>query len=87
MSNEERREYKRFVEVLSDRASIAETIEFESDLKAKEKIKEKIKEKLENEKKEIVINLLRLKSLSETEISKIARVSHQFVVQTKKEMK
>jgi len=41
MSNEERREYKRFVEVLSDRASIAETIEFESDLKAKEKIEKK----------------------------------------------
>jgi len=29
MSEEERREYQRFVEVLSDRASIAETIEFE----------------------------------------------------------
>jgi len=83
MSNEERREYKRFVEVLSDRASIAETIEFESDLKAKEKIEKKI----ENEKKEIVINLLRLKSLSEKEISEIARVSHQFVVQTKEKMK
>ena len=30
MSDSERREYQRFVEVLSDRASIAETIEFES---------------------------------------------------------
>lgn len=38
MSDEERREYQRFVEVLSDRASIAETIDFESDLKAKEKV-------------------------------------------------
>lgn len=38
MSDEERGEYQRFVEVLSDRASIAETIDFESDLKAKEKV-------------------------------------------------
>ena len=47
MSEEERADYQRFVEVLSDRASIAETIEFESNLKAEEKIKEaqqKIKE-------------------------------------------
>ena len=38
MSDEERREYKRYMEVLSDRASIALTIEFESELKANEKV-------------------------------------------------
>ncbi len=44
MSDEERREYNRFVEVLSDRASIAETIEFESDLKAKKIVKKSVDE-------------------------------------------
>ncbi len=39
MSKEEKQDYQRFVEVLSDRASIAVTIEFESNLKAEEKIK------------------------------------------------
>jgi len=42
MSDSERREYQRFVEVLSDRASIAATIDFESNLKA-EKMAEKIR--------------------------------------------
>ena len=45
MSDEERREYQRFVEVLSDRASIAETIEFESNLKA-EKIAKGMAERM-----------------------------------------
>ena len=44
MSDDERREYQRFVEVLSDRASIAETIEFESDLKAKLLAEKKVEE-------------------------------------------
>ncbi|MGB3546517.1 MAG: Rpn family recombination-promoting nuclease/putative transposase, partial [Saprospiraceae bacterium] len=36
MSDQERRDYQRFVEVLSDRASIAMTIDFESTMKAQE---------------------------------------------------
>ena len=47
MTDEERREYNRFVEVLSDRASIAETIEFESNLKAEEKVAAVLKEPVE----------------------------------------
>lgn len=45
MSDEERREYQRFVEVLSDRASIAETIDFEAKLLA-EKMAPEIAEKI-----------------------------------------
>jgi len=45
MSDQERRNYQSFVEVLSDRASIAETIEFESELKAEEKAEAKAKVK------------------------------------------
>ena len=44
MSKEERLDYQRFVEVLSDRASIAETIEFESNLKAEKKVKQAVKQ-------------------------------------------
>ncbi len=40
MSDEERREFQRFVEVLSDRASAAWTIEFESILRAEKKVEE-----------------------------------------------
>ena len=47
MSDEERREYKRYMEVLSDRASIAETIEFESELKANEKVAQRVEEAVE----------------------------------------
>ena len=52
MSDKERREYQRFAEVLSDRASIAHTIDFESnfiaDIKAK-KMAEELAEKLAEE--------------------------------------
>ncbi len=48
MSDEERRDYQRFVEVLSDRASIAMTIDFESTLRA-EKIAPKMAEKMAKE--------------------------------------
>ena len=71
MTDEERREYQRFVEVLSDRASIAQTIEFEADLK--------VEEKMEEEKRKIVINLLKLGNLSAGQIAEIARVSVEFV--------
>ncbi len=47
MSDEERREYNRFVEVLSDRASIAETINFEAELKAKKLVAKANQEKEE----------------------------------------
>jgi len=79
MSDEERREYQRFVEVLSDRASIAETIDFEAELKANEKV--------ESEKREIVINLIKLGTLTDEQIAKIARVPVQFVSSTKGEIK
>ncbi len=42
MSDQERREYQRFLEVLSDRASIAETIDFESKLLAQKLSAKKI---------------------------------------------
>ncbi len=87
MSDEERREYQRFVEVLSDRASIAETIDFESDLKAEEKAKVLAKEKVEGEKKEIVINLIKLGNLTDEQIVEIARVPVQFVRRIKEEIK
>lgn len=75
MSDEERREYQRFVEVLSDRASIAQTIEFEAELK------------VEDEKREIVINLLKLGNLTDEQIAEIARVPFQFVIRIKEEIK
>ena len=118
MSDEERREYQRFVEVLSDRASIAETIEFESELKAEEKAEKKIKEaeaeikraeaeakkavaeaekkikeaeekaelKVEEEKREIVTNLLTLGNLPDEQIAEIARVPIHLVKKIKEEI-
>ena len=53
MSDEERREFQRFVEALSDQASAAFTIEFESTRKAEEKVKEAI-ERVEKETEERV---------------------------------
>ena len=77
MSNEERREYQRFVEVLSDRASIAETIDFESDLKAEEKARAKI-DKVEKEAQEKVDNaieaMIKNTNLSDEEIANILNV-------------
>lgn len=75
MSNEERKEYQRFVEVLSDRASIAETIEFESSLKAEKKVKG------------VVINLLNLGTMTNEQISEIAQVSIEFVKKVEIEIK
>ncbi len=74
MSEEERREYQRFVEVLSDRASIAETIEFESNLMAEQKVKG------------VVINLLKLGTMTNEQISEIAQVSIEFVKKIKDEI-
>lgn len=95
MSDQERREYQRFQEVLSDRASIALTIEFESEFiaekkakvlaekmiaqKLEEKLEEHVEEKLEEEKKEIVTNLLKQGNLTDQQIANIARVDVGFV--------
>lgn len=107
MTDEERRDYNRFVEVLSDRASIAQTIAFESELIAEERAKvlaeEKIKKaeedikkareetkkaekKLGEEKTEIVMNLLKMKSLTDSQIAEAARVSVEFVKRVKEKM-
>ncbi len=75
MSEEERREYQRFVEVLSDRASIAETIEFESNLKA-----DKVKESL-------IQNLIQFGEIADEQIAKIAEVSLETVKVIKEKMK
>jgi len=75
MSDEERREYQRFVEVLSDRASIAETIEFEVELGMEKRLKE------------IVKNFLNLQSLTDQQIATAANVSVEFVKKVKKETK
>jgi len=83
MSDEERREYQRFVEVLSDRASIAETIEFESNLIAEKKAEKKVEKKV----REFVTNLLKLGNMSNQQISELAQVSIEFVDQIKKEIK
>ena len=75
MSEEERREYQRFVEVLSDRASIAETIEFESNLKA-----DKVKESL-------IQNLIQFGEITDEQIAKMAEVSLETVKVIKEKMK
>ena len=74
MSDGERREYQRFVEVLSDRASIAETIEFEVELEMEKRLKE------------IVKNFLNLQSLTDDQIAQSANVSVEFVNKVKKEI-
>lgn len=83
MSDEERREYQRFVEVLSDRASIAETIEFESNLKAQEIAENMAQEKVDLVRREMVINLIKLGTLSNQEIARVAKVSLKFVEEMK----
>jgi len=103
MEDAERREYQRFGEVLSDRASQALSMKMEIEMavekerkavekerKAKEKEK-KAKEKAIEEKekviKEIVENFLKLPNLTEEQISKAASVSIEFVRKIKEEMK
>lgn len=87
MTDQERREYDRFVEVLSDRASIAETIAFESELLAEEKAKVLAEEKLEKERTEIVINLLKMQNLTDSQIAEAARVTVDFVKKVKEKMR
>ena len=71
MEDDERREYQRFGEVLSDRASQALSIEVEIDTA------------VEKEKAEIIKNLLRIPTLSEQQIADAAKVPVEFVKQIK----
>lgn len=90
MEESERREYQRFGEVLSDRASQALSIKIEIEMaveKAEKKEMEKAKKQMEQEKTEIVKNLLGLKSLAHEQIAEVAKVSIEFVEQVKKKMK
>jgi len=79
MSDEERREYQRFVEVLSDRASIAETIDFEAKLLADKKI-------IENQNLAIIA-LIENTEMSDNDISKALNVGIEKVIQTRKGIK
>jgi len=90
MSDEERREYNRFIEVLSDRASIAMTIEFEANLLADKKAEilaeEKAKILAEEKLKEVIINLLRAGNMTHQQIAEITGVSTETVTQISLEM-
>ena len=89
MEDADRREYERFGEVLSDRASQALSIKMEIEMAVEKERKEKERaiKQMEDEKVEIVTNLLNLKSLSEQQIAEIAKVTVEFVEQIKKKMK
>lgn len=98
MTDQERREYNRFMEVLSDRASIAMTIEFESDLLAEKKAKiiaeerakviaeEKANELIKNRLKGVVINLLKAGQMSHEEIANSLGLSVEYVVAISEEI-
>lgn len=75
MEDAERREYQRFGEVLSDRASQALSIKIEIEMA------------VEKEKTEIVENLLKLPNLTEQQIADAAKVSIEFVRAVKEKMK
>jgi hypothetical protein len=81
MSDEERREFQRFVEALSDQASAAFTIEFESTRKAEEKVKEAI-ERVEKETEERVKRETEERVRRETE----ERVKRETEEQVKKDI-
>jgi predicted transposase/invertase (TIGR01784 family) len=97
MSDDERREYQRFVEVLSDRASIAETIEFESDLKAKllaekkvEEVRKEANEKVEeaNEKLDkAIVAMIKNTNLSNEDIANTLSVEIERIVTIRKKIK
>ena len=89
MEDADRREYQRFGEVLSDRASQALSIKMEIEMAVEKERKEKERaiKQMEDEKVEIVTNLLNLKSLSEQQIAEIAKVTVEFVEQINKKMK
>ena len=97
MSDDERREYQRFVEVLSDRASIAETIEFESDLKAKllaekkvEEVRKEANEKVEeaNEKLDkAIVAMIKNTDLSNEDIANTLSVEIERIVTIRKKIR
>ena len=75
MSDEERREYQRFVEVLSDRASIAETIQFEAEIIAEKKAEIIAKKKIDKAIEAMIINTdLRDEDIANTLSIEIDRV-------------
>ncbi|MEL7021050.1 MAG: hypothetical protein AAGK47_05540, partial [Bacteroidota bacterium] len=88
MEDEERREYQRFGEVLSDRASQALSIKMEIEMvvENERKAKEKAIKQMEDDKIEIVANLLRLGSLTENQITEVAKVTMEFVEDVKKKI-
>ena len=103
MEDSERREYQRFGEVLSDRASQALSIKIELEMAVEqerektEQVKmqmeqerekvEKMEKQIEKDKMEIVVNLLNLRSLSEKQIAAAAKVSIEFINEVKQKMK
>jgi len=103
MEEQERAEYQRFGEVLSDRASQALSIKVEIEMgiekakaaevkerKEKERIKKELKEKEKKylrEKETTVINLINLGTLKDKEIAKITGTTVEFVEKVRAEMK
>ncbi len=101
MTDQERREHQRFVEVLSDRASAAYTIEFVANIEAEKKAEilaeekakilaeEKAKiiseEKMDKLKKSIVINLAKNSEMTNQQIAQMVGVSEEFVAQLRNE--
>ena len=83
MNDEERREYRRFMEVLSDRASLALTIEVESEIKAEKKVEKEVEKRLKEAKKQVVENFLKIPNLTIEQIASAAEVSIDFVKKKK----
>lgn len=81
MSYEERREYQRFVEVLSDRASIAMTIEFEANLLAEKKAMVLAEKKITK----AIKNLIKSSNFSNKEIADLFGVEQEYVEELRKE--
>ncbi len=87
MSDKERREYQRFVEVLSDRASIAMTIEFESNLKAEEKATKMAEEKVKTKIDSAIEAMIENTNLSDEEIADVLREDIERVREIRKQTK
>lgn len=95
MTDEERRDYNRFTEVLSDRASAALTIEFEAKLLAEKKVAEAVETAVaeavetavkateQKAKAEIILNLLKIGTMSIQDIAAIAQTTEENVLKIK----
>ncbi len=79
MTDEERREYQRFVEVLSDKASIAMTIEFESNLRAEQKAEPMAEKRLMESTEMAIEKMLRTTTLSIEQIAEIQHIAIEVV--------